>query len=205
MTVIEIGSCDGEDTSKYISLPNSKVWCFEPDPNNIDILNKKFGNVNNITIIPKAVGIFNGRAELNISLEDDVKIPSKSSSLKNLSEYTIKNKLIKFTHKVEVDVIRMDKFIEDNNITQIDYLHCDAQGSDFDILKSFGDKISIIKKGQVEGCRIENMYDSENRASVIIKFLEDNGFTISNKTQIEQEEWHDLNIRFFKKELLGII
>jgi FkbM family methyltransferase len=205
MTIIEIGSYDGNDTLKYTSLPNSNVWSFEPNTENIIMLNKKFENVTNVKIIPKAVGIYNGKTKFNVSLKVNADKLSHSSSINDLSEYTIKNGLIKFTHQIEVDIIRMDTFIEENDIKEIDYFHCDAQGSDFDILKSFGDKIKIIKKGQVEGCRIENMYNTENLVVNIISFLEEKGFIISNKNQIEQDKWHDVNIKFFKKELLSII
>lgn len=204
MTIIEIGGCDGEDTKKYLSLENCEVWCFEPNPDNLKILYSKFFDNKNLKIIPKAVGDFDGKGKLNIALENFKSI-SQSSSMFNLSEFSIKNNLIKFIDQIDVDVIRMDTFIETHKIKIIDYLHCDAQGSDLNILKSFGNHLYKIKKGQIEGCNKENMYESENMVSSIIEYLEKNNFYISNKKEIDECDWWDTNIQFYNKNLTTII
>jgi hypothetical protein len=78
----------------------------------------------------------------------------------------------------------MDKFISENNITEIDYFHCDAQGNDFKILKSFGNKLNIIKSGVVEASCSVSLYKVDNTAESIINFLEENGFKILNRSDL---------------------
>ena len=81
--------------------------------------------------------------------------------------------------EIEVDVCRMDTFVQQNNISRIDYLHCDAQGNDFKVLKSFGDKINIIKKGRCEASHKVTLYEGvDNSAKSIINFLKANSFNI---------------------------
>ena len=103
--------------------------------------------------------------------------------------------------EVDVEVIRLDTFIDENNIDSIDYFHCDAQGSDLDILKSLNEKICLIKRGQVEGSRNENLYNIENGCSHIIEYLEKNNFIVINKEEIDKKiNWKDLNILFVNKK-----
>lgn len=193
--IIEIGAFDGEDTEKYSQNENNFVYCFEPNKDNAENLRKRFYNKKNVKVIEKAIGTFNGNGIFYIAKK------KMSSSLNLPSKYSIENKIVEITEAINVDIIRLDTFIEENNIQHIDYFHCDAQGSDLGILKSLGDTIHIIKKGQVEGSRNENLYQTENHYLAIINYLENNNFLILNKQQIEERDnWLDLNIYFTKQD-----
>lgn len=192
--IIEIGAFDGEDTEKYLQNRNVFVYCFEPNIDYANKLKERFANKDNIKIINKAVGTYDGVGKLWIAEK------KMSSSMNTPSQYSIDNLIIKNENTQSVEVVNLKTFIIENEIQQIDYLHCDAQGSDFNILKSLGDKISIIKRGQVEGSRNENLYDTENRYNRIIEYLEKNNFKVLNKDEIEKRSnWLDLNILFINK------
>jgi FkbM family methyltransferase len=103
--------------------------------------------------------------------------------------------LNKFTKEIEwgdikevmVETIRMDEFIKDNNIQEIDYLHIDAQGSDFDVLCGFGDKISIVKEGVCESMAPNidwTLYENQAKFEDFKKFFLDNKFDISWKPNL---------------------
>ena len=193
MNIIEIGADNGSDTLVYSRYAN--VWCFEPVPTSIQYLNKIFKDVPNVKVIGKAVSDFNGRALFNLS-----KYNRNSSSLNELSEFSISNKLIEYESQVIVDVIRMDTFMDENKIDVIDFFHCDAQGNDLKILKSFGDKISSIKQGKVEVTLRENLYKNiDNDVTTMVEFLSSNGFIISNLKELLNTKWYDGNIIFYKK------
>ncbi len=189
--VIEIGAFDGEDTEKY-ATDNTFVYTFEANKELAILLEKRFSDKKNVKVFNKAVGLVNSIVPFYIAEN------KMSSSLNKLSIHNIENR---YEKTINVESIRLDTFIEDYKINSIDYFHCDAQGSDLDILKSLGDKISIIKKGQVEGSRTENLYETENRYFLIINYLEKNGFIILNKEEIESRiSWKDLNILFVNKK-----
>lgn len=197
--VIEIGAFDGEDTQKY-ATNNTFVYTFEANKQLANELEKRFSNRKNIKVLNKAVGLINGFVPFYVAEN------KMSSSINKLSKYNIENNITKYERTTSVESIRLDSFIEDYKIDSIDYFHCDAQGSDLDILKSLGDKISIIKKGQVEGSRTENLYDTENRYFLIIDYLEKNNFVILNKEEIEGKiNWKDLNILFVNKKYQSIL
>jgi FkbM family methyltransferase len=194
MNIIEVGAFNGDDTLIYSQIQNSKVWCFEPVPELYEYLKYRFEKNNNVFVINKAISDFDGKAKFNIANKPD---SFASSSLYKLSQFGIKNTPIRFVEEIEVDVIRMDTFIKEYNIDKIDYFHCDAQGNDFKVLKSFGNKLSIIEQGQVEVDYKGSIYDSDNSIERVIDYLKDNNFRITN---INQQRKLDTDIKFVKKQ-----
>jgi FkbM family methyltransferase len=196
MNIIEIGANDGGNTNRF--WKNSNVWCFEPNPHYAKLLGSLFVNNTNIKIIQKAVSNYNGKAYFYISVD------GASSSLNNLTQFAINNTGIRYVDRVIVDVIRMDSFLTDTNIDVIDYFHCDAQGEDFNILKSFGDMIHIIQKGKIEVSLKDELYSNiSNNVNEVADFLNDKGFEILNWREINENKMdiyrYDGNLQFCKK------
>jgi hypothetical protein len=98
-----------------------------------------------------------------------------------------------------VPTITLYDFCNIYKIEQIDYLHIDAQGNDFNVLKSLGDKLSIVVEGNIEAANNVDLYKGiDNKAEDIRQYLIDNGF------EIVQEEANDylsaeINIHFKRK------
>ena len=70
-----------------------------------------------------------------------------------------------------------DNFINENSIDSIDYLWVDAQGNDFKVIKSLGEKISIVKEGKCEGSYSVDLYvNTENNVNDIVEWLTGKGF-----------------------------
>lgn len=202
MNIIEIGANDGSDTSRFSDKSN--VWCFEPNPHHAKLLRSKFKNSKNVKIIEMAVSDFNGNRHFNISLDGN------SSSLNDLTDFAIRKTKIKYVDEVNVDVVRMDTFLTNNNIKHIDYFHCDAQGDDFKILKSFGDKISMIQKGKIEVSLKDELYlNTSNNVDEVIQFLTENNFEIINWREINKNKIdtyrYDCNVIFCQKNNKNII
>jgi hypothetical protein len=104
----------------------------------------------------------------------------------------------------------MDTFIMEYNIDKIDYFHCDAQGQDLNILKSFGDKIKIIQKGKVEVTLKDELYsNTSNNIDEVIQLLTTNGFEIVNRSEINKNKMnihrYDCNVMFCQKNNKNII
>jgi FkbM family methyltransferase len=194
MNIVEVGAFNGDDTHIYSQIKNSKVWCFEPVPELYEYLTYRFKENKNVFVINKAISDFDGKAKFNIANKPD---SFASSSLYKLSQFGIENTPIRFVEEIEVDVVRMDTFIKEYNIDKIDYFHCDAQGNDLKVLKSFGSKISIIEQGQVEVDYKGSIYDSDNSIDLVIDYLKDNNFRITN---INQQRKLDTDIKFIKKQ-----
>ncbi len=180
--IFDVGANTGiqivENAKKY---PQNQYYAFEPVPQLFDNLIKITKDLPNVVLVKKAVSDFNGKAEFNIANELDNH--TTSSLLEFIDDVSINWKgvdhYMTIIDKVEVDVIRLDDFIESFGITQIDYLHCDAQGSDLKVLEGLGDKISIIKEGCVEaGIKFNALYKNQCMIDQVQKYLEKNNFEI---------------------------
>lgn len=183
--VFEIGANNGSHTQKFLDKENSYVYAFEPLPNLYKLIGDRFSERNNLELYNIAVSDFDGESEFGISDPTEGAMDYGCSSLyeftENIEELWPNRKDFKFIEKIKVNVVRMDTFLSEKNITKIDYLHCDAQGSDLRVLKSFGKYIEIIKSGVVEAANKVNLYNTDNSVDSIIEFLEKNNFKILNK------------------------
>jgi FkbM family methyltransferase len=195
MNIIEIGAHNGGNTSKFYK--HAMIWSFEPNPIFANILRDRFQTNENITIIEKAVSDFDGTSTFNIALD------GQSSSLYDLSEYSIKNTKIKYVNQIEVEIVRMDTFLNETKIDVIDYFYCDAQGNDLTILKSFGNRLKDIRIGKIEVSIKNELYkDVRNSLAECIQFLNDNGFHI---IKADMTNPHDTNLEFYNTSIKSII
>jgi FkbM family methyltransferase len=189
--IIEVGANSGEDTVRYAEL--RKLFTFEPVPVMADNLRNMYSHKENVSIIQKAVSDYNGVSRFGIS---DPHRGCANMGCSSLNEFTdnihnLWGNRPDFNHVgyLDVEVIRMDTFIEENEITEVEFLHCDAQGSDLSVLKSFGNKINILKAGRCEAANKVALYKGvDNSVYSIINFLESNGFTISKINNHHNEE-----------------
>jgi FkbM family methyltransferase len=99
----------------------------------------------------------------------------------------------------EVDVYRLDTWLNTfaPEITQIDHLHIDAQGSDLAVLRGLGEKISMVQSGVVEVPQEDNLrlYKGQHTKQEALDFIEQNNFVIYNITSQVNEE----NLFFVRK------
>lgn len=185
-TCIEVGAFDGSDSLRFHN-EGYIVFAFEPKKDLYENLYNKTKNLNNFFLYNKAISLNNGITKFNICKQggassilefrpDDILINNwegRTDILYNNISY-------------DVETIRLDKFIEDNNLENIiiDYIHIDAQGVDLDVLKSLGKYISNVKRGVLETVMdynrsiYINQYD--NIFENVKKFLETNNFEITN-------------------------
>jgi FkbM family methyltransferase len=193
---IEVGANQGTDTEKFIN-EDSIVFAFEPSMELAYNLWNKF-KYKNVVIIPFAVDLENTIKKFNIAGSSNWGCSSLNNFNKNIhSEWKNRPDFI-FTDAYNVVTIRLDDFIKKYEIKEIEYLHIDAQGSDFNVIKSLGEYINIVKSGKCEASHSVNLYENvDNYYKNIVNYLEFYGF----KTEIEMDK-SDINaecdIRFFK-------
>jgi FkbM family methyltransferase len=177
-TFFDVGANDGLDSLKYArNNPDATVYAFEPNPYMIEILEKESKDLQNYNIIPVAVSDYEGNSNFNIS--------KFYNGLGSLLEWGKDAKDIwpqfglNFEEKINVKVIKLETFIKENNITKIDYFHCDTQGSDLRVLKGLGEYIHIIEEGQVEATRRTNsLYENQNTIEETVRYLMEKSFEV---------------------------
>lgn len=178
--IFDIGANNGSDSYHYANDPSNIVYAFEPTPFLLKTYLYPIQKENYI-VVPVAISDFDGEDEFNIAGQSDWGCSSLNEFSDGLSETWPGRTDFHVTEKIKVKVQRMDTFILENNIEEIEYMHCDTQGSDLKVLKSFGIYINRLKSGVVEACKQNPLYKSiDNTESSIIKFLVSNNFSITN-------------------------
>lgn len=193
---LEVGVSDGFDTEKIIQKYKLPHYGFEPVPYMRNILNKKFKTNPNVHITEAAIDLTDGMKNFNLSNPNGTftdgtnrKIhPYGCSSLHEFSDaLAIKwpgRPDFQVVEKIKVKTMRLDTFFEENNFKgEIEFMHCDAQGSDINVLKSMGKYLRCVKHGKIEVALVTELYkDTGNNVKNAVTFLRDNGFNCNEPT-----------------------
>lgn len=187
LTIFEIGACEGEDSIKYARLfPNSKVYAFEPLPDNIKWIEENIAryNIRNIDYYNKALSSKEGTAEFFVSEgrpenaeQTDWDFGNKSSSLLPPGQHLNLVDFIRFNKRIEVETITLKSFCEANNIRLIDFIHMDVQGAELMVLEGAGDFITKIKTIWLEVSKV-HLYKDQPLVNDIQKYMTKNNFAL---------------------------
>ncbi|MFX0093624.1 MAG: FkbM family methyltransferase [Candidatus Hodarchaeota archaeon] len=170
-TVVDIGAHIGVFTifaAKYAK--QGRVYGFEPVPENFALLqeNINLNHLQNLTALNKAVTKKKGSQEMRIY---DVNTGGHSLVFQHHT-YNYKTLTIK-TESLE-------SFINENNISRIDFLKMDCEGAEYDIFYNCPDSIfNMINKISME---YHNMDSKRYHALSLKKFLERKGFQVKVKS-----------------------
>lgn len=170
--IFDVGSLNGVE-SVYFSqfLPSSKIYSFEANPNSACLVRENQKYYPNTYCIDKAVSNFNGKNTFYLT-SDNI---GASSLLKPIGGYA--------GHQystIEVDVITIMKFCEENNIPNVDILWMDLQGNELNALKGMGEMLSNTKVICSE-IGLQPYYENHTLYGEIVDYLEKYGFEVSEK------------------------
>ena len=172
MIIIDVGAYNG---NPYIAQAKRNegviVYAFEPNPIMFAKLIKLAPN--NYHTFNMVVSEVDGTVDFynNKNIETSSILPFNED---NLSDWP-SGHLLKNLNVAEVSSIRLDTFISNENITEIDFLKIDAQGADLQVLKSCGTMLGIIEQIQVEVCDIQ-IYENGNQLDETVEYLTSRGF-----------------------------
>jgi len=175
-TVIEVGGNQGQHTGQFVK-PDTQLYCFEPVQELAHSLWQKYRHEPNVVIVPFAIDTESAIRQFNVAGQKDWGCSSFHEFSDNLDKDWPGRTDFKFTHSYNVLTIRLDTFCELYNIETIDYLWIDAQGHDFQVLKSLGEKIKNVKAGRCEASNNVKLYkDVDNSRESIQSYLHANKF-----------------------------
>lgn len=195
--VLDIGANNG-DSTLHMAREGATVYAFEPVPEMIAEIEAKTRDLPNYHLVKSAVSNYNGKAMFNVAGQSDWGCSSLNEFSDNLEKTWPGRTDFKVTHQIGVLVMRLDTFIEANGIKQIDYLHCDAQGSDLKVLEGLGRYIEIVREGVIEVAANDELAlykGADNSLHTAIDFLTKNGIR-----WIEISPWaQEYNIHFYRE------
>ena len=155
--IIEVGAHFGVDTSLMLELyKNPSIYCFEPDPRNIEIFNKKVKN-KAVKFFPFAVAnaekenvpFFQASSEATnkmlekyswINKEDFIRKKLARSSASSLKKG---HEAVKNANEILVNTITLDTWDLEYKLPVIDLLWIDVQGAEREVLE--GAKELLLK------------------------------------------------------------
>jgi FkbM family methyltransferase len=149
-------------------------------------------------VFEHAISDYDGEADFHM-VENDTGSASLNEFSDNLKEtWPDRNDFVVRGSK-KVNVYRLDTWLSifAPEITVIDHLHIDAQGSDLAVLKGLGEKLSIVQSGVVEVPQEDKLrlYKGQHTKQEALDFLEQNEFVVDKVTTQVNEE----NLFFVRK------
>lgn len=211
-TFVQVGAFTGDDELiASCRRFGHRLYMFEPNPQRAAELEQKSAGAATIHVIRKAVSNRNGRAEFHIASHDDCSSLQQFDPAANTAWvhqwHPYKN--LQMVDKIEVEVIRLDTFFEQNGIAQVDRMEIDAQGEDLRVVESLGAHIADVKKIQIE-VNIHNspLYTDAFTMEQAVAFFAEHGFErhVSWKQSFNREENVIFrNRRFYRNPVVNAV
>jgi len=175
--IFDVGGNKGQSIEKYLKIFDKPIiHSFEPIKNEFDYMNKKFKNNKNIFLNNFALGDkteekkFNVTAKTGNSSFNKINLGTDWLNVKSKRYNTTEEGYVTSVQKV--NVIKLDDYCKDNNISLIDLVKIDTQGYEDKVLKGSLNSIKQNKiKAIVTEIMFDNVYDKYFSFSDIEKFI----------------------------------
>ena len=152
----DIGAHEGESIeifSKNFTI--SKIYSFEPSPINFLKLKNKVNlflkNFKDIKVYVENVGLGDEKKriclkQLNESSSSTINQINKNSKYFKKKRFFL-NKLHtkNFYKNIDIQIIRLDEYLNNNSIEYINFMKVDTEGYELDVLKGLGTKIHNVQ------------------------------------------------------------
>jgi len=141
-TILEIGSCEGEDSVWFLKIfNNARVFCFEPDPKNCSD-HRKLINNNRCTLIEMAITDTDGDIVFHRS---GGRKRRASGSIRKPKEHLDRHPWCTFNEKIIVPGITLDTWCKKNNISSIDLIWADVNGAETSMIGGASETLRFTK------------------------------------------------------------
>lgn len=178
MTVIDIGAHVGllSVIMAQKVKPSGKVYSFEPTPSTFKLLQKTIA-INGLPEIVKpnmmAVADKKGKTFFYVT---DIEAHNSNSLSNNKRDYGNE-------HKIDVELVSVDEFASENNISKIDFLKIDAEGAEFSVLKGCEKTFRKDKPKMILALHPSSIVNFGNSLGEIWDYLASFGYTVIFKSE----------------------
>ncbi|WP_018341620.1 FkbM family methyltransferase [Cytophaga aurantiaca] len=179
VTIFDVGAHHGQTALAYTKLFDTpQIFSFEPFGESYTALTNTVKPFGNIKTFNTALSNITGEVEFH----------SNQSSATNSILPTHKEgaavwdvDLLDTIHKIKVPVTTVDAFIASNNISHVDVLKIDTQGTEYLVIEG---ALQSIKAGKIKMIYMEILtlptYENQKKFDEILLLLRTNGFELHN-------------------------
>lgn len=197
--VVEAGAYDGADSLEMAKLwPKGMIHAFEPIPDVFQRLEQRTRRQGNIVRYPYALGNKTEKNIMYVSYASYQKEAAASSSLLVPKDHLQAYTHISFPETIEVEILTFDDWAAKYNISHVDLLWLDMQGSELDMLRASSQMLSTVKVIFTEVSHRE-MYEGIPLYEEVKEWLETQGFVAIMQDNIDPKM---NNVLFVREELL---
>ena len=173
--ILEIGANDGNDTLEFLqTFKNLKIYCFEPDPRAI----KKFKlKINDKRCSLSEIAVSNKEGEIEFYMsggqnpEKTINDWDASSSIKKPFKHLKMCPWIKFEKKIVIKSKKLDDWVKEKKIKNIDFIWADVQGAEKELIEGGLKTLNEKTKYFYTEFSNEEMYENQINLSEILKLL----------------------------------
>jgi len=170
-TIFDVGAAAGDKAILFLkSFPDAIVYCFEPQTESLDKLRKRTAEFKNrIKIFD--FGFFDKNSEVILNVT-----PYRDSSSILPPEDGLEYQATDEIKKENIKVVRMDDFMEQENIRHVDFIKIDVEGVEKEILEGGRKSFTKIDNVFIEILPTRRGIHSSH-FSDIFHFFYESGFT----------------------------
>jgi 2-O-methyltransferase len=134
--ILEAGAADGKNTVEMSHFwPGSVIHAFEPVPDAMRLTKEVTKSIRDrVQLHPYALGSVPARLQMNVSGNGGAN-ETQSSSLLPPSGHLDEFANVSFNQKIEVDVLPLDDWADQEGVGKLDFLWLDLQGYELEALK----------------------------------------------------------------------
>jgi len=187
--IFDVGAHTGESV-KYLReiFPRAIIYSFEPDPESFSKLlsgktenhycfNIALSNVNGqISFYKNEISHTNSIFRVNTRSRDSIKI---QEALHNNDHFLLGS----FNHEIKVKSVRLDDFVREKCISDIDLLKIDVQGAESLVLEGAAKALTLTKVIAVE-VLFYDYYEKKTSFLEIEQFLAPKGFRLFSISEL---------------------
>jgi FkbM family methyltransferase len=172
--MVDCGASHGSDSIELARIfPKSVIYDFEPVPHIFESLKRNTRKYKNIHCHQLALGSFTGKTKMYISSGAS----DGSSSLLAPKTHLNDHPDVLFNEEQDVNVMKLDDWALQNNISKIDFLWLDMQGYEFDMLQASEKMLKTVQAIHTEVSTKET-YESATLYPVLKQWLAERNFKV---------------------------